>query len=334
MHTMVLMCMRMHFLQLHFCLFTVFTIQPRSHFMRLCQVKEWWFLHKVYVQRKRISLCKRITFKTFFQQRRRTRYGMKTPVICISRQSMHQPPRIRMCRMIIYFLRHACLYDLSRIHDSDPVSHTRHNTQIMRYKKDPHSCLVTNICKNIQYFSLNCSIQSRCRFISDQQRRIIGKSHRQYASLTHSARQHPRTNVISFICPVYSDKFHQFNYPAFNIRLRYPFIMRSDSFSDLTAYRVCRIKTGHWVLKNHGGFISPDTAIFIICQTYEFFSFDFDAAFRHSAGGVQQTHDGPAHHAFPTAGFSDNGKNLSPLYLQGEVSDSTYFFLTGIEYYG
>ena len=107
--------------------------------------------------------------------------------------------------------------------------------------------------------------------------------------------------------------------------------MDADGFNDLSAYRLGRIQRRHRVLKHHGNICTAQFTVLGICEANRIAAVDDDFAPRYFSDVWEQTHDGFAEHTFAASGLSDNGKNLSPVYTQGEIAQGTYSASIGIE---
>ena len=76
----------------------------------------------------------------------------------------------------------------------------------------------------------------------------------------------------------------------------------------------------HGVLKHHGHIRAPNAAELLIRKADQLFAAQADASGRDLRHAGKQAYDGLAEDAFAASGLSDNSKNLSPSYGEGEIS--------------
>jgi hypothetical protein len=136
----------------------------------------------------------------------------------------------------------------------------------------------------LQHLRLNRDVESRRRFVGDQERRVVGESGGDDNALTHAARQAMWRVVVA---PRGVRDAH-LSHEGEGARFRGPGAepMRAEGFRDLVANRPCRIETGRRVLEDHRRFDAPHRAQLRIAEPDHFASIDAVRCHRRSRTGA------------------------------------------------
>ena len=83
----------------------------------------------------------------------------------------------------------AFLYFTSGVHDDHTFSHFGYGTHVVCNQNDSRVCFFSHRPHQIKYLCLDCDIQSRSGFVSNQDFRTTGKRHSDHDALAHSTGQ-------------------------------------------------------------------------------------------------------------------------------------------------
>ena len=103
------------------------------------------------------------------------------------RQRSAEPLRVRMPGPIKKFLNWGFFDHLACVENSDPVSHSRHHSQIVSDQNKRHSLFLLELLQERENLSLNGDVESRGGFIGNQNARLASERNRNHHALAHSA---------------------------------------------------------------------------------------------------------------------------------------------------
>src|SRR3989344_3257455 len=152
--------------------------------------------------------------------------------------------------------------------------------------------------KEIQHLFLNSHIKGCCRFICNKKLWLAGNGHRDHHSLLLTTGHLMRIFVSTGRRVRNSYLIHKINsaIPGFFGR---NFSMNTNRFRNLITNFKNRIKTGHWLLENHGNFITTNLAHLSVTIIKKILTIKDNFALRNRGGWLlKKTHDGQRSNRF------------------------------------
>ena len=155
-----------------------------------------------------------------------------------------------MMRFVENLIDGSLFYDLSGVHNDNPVAHRSDNAEVVGNHNNGGSFFLRQLFQKLQNLCLYGHIQCGCRLICDNQLRITRQSRRNDDSLPHTAGKFERILIEPFFRTWNSDLPHQLN----GFRFRFFFgaiLMLSNSLCHLNSDFQDRIQKCHRILENH-----------------------------------------------------------------------------------
>ena len=90
-------------------------------------------------------------------------------------------------------------HNQAAVHNQHPVTQFSHHTKIMGDKNNAGAIFLVQLPELSQDLILNGHIQCRCRFIRNQQLRLVGKRHGDHDTLPHPAGKFMRKAVVTLL---------------------------------------------------------------------------------------------------------------------------------------
>ena len=145
---------------------------------------------------------------------------------------------VRMTWVIKQRIDTALFHIASRIHHIDSIRHSRNNAKVMSNQHNGSPKRFLNSLNHFQNLCLNCHIQRRCWFVSNENFRVICYRYRNHNPLTHASRELVRVLMCSLRSLRYADNFKQFNSTIRSILFTQIWLVRLQHFNNLIANAV------------------------------------------------------------------------------------------------
>ena len=110
-------------------------------------------------------------------------------------------------------------------------------------------------------------------------------------------------------------------------------LMGPDLFGDLPADRIDRRHGGHRILEDHSDLATPETAHLALAQPDELAPAQFDRAFDHGIGVVDQAHDGHERDRLAGPRFTDDAQYLALRHIEGDAVNGAHAAMLGAKRY-
>ena len=225
------------------------------------------------------------------------------------------------------------LHDFALINDDDFIGHVGDDAEVMGDQQHGHVELGLQLAKQLQNLGLYGDIESRGRFIGDDQRRPADQCHGDDGALAEAPRQLERIHAIgAFRILKARQRQHLFGLTA-NFRSG-KIGVDFQRFADLVADRVQGRQRRHRLLKNHGNAAPAQFPVLLRiawqCGEIDRGSGEFGIAEENASvgdlgDGRQNSHDGVGDHRFPRSGFADQSRHFSGQDSQAGALDGSQF---------
>src|SRR5579863_5857442 len=231
------------------------------------------------------------------------------------------------------------LYQVSRIHHGHAVSYLRHDGQVMRDKKHGQAKLSAQVIQQLQNLGLNGDVERGSWLVRDEQLWTVHDGHRDHDTLPHSAGKLVRIIARPPVRLRDCDIGHSLNRKLRSLAARAR-AMHAYGLGDLVPNPHDRIKSRHWLLKNHGNLRAAQLAHRVVRKRGEI-ARRAVLGEKNIAGNPRlprkQTHDGQRSNRLAGSRFANQTQDLAGIDGEAQVANgwkSLAAFLGEIEGFG
>ena len=177
--------------------------------------------------------------------------------------------------------------DLAFGHHVGDLGHAAYDLQVVRDEQDRHAALLLQRHQQFEDLRLNGDVERGCRFVRNQQLRLVGERHGDHHPLPLAARElmrkvvEPRDRVRD------ADFGEQFDGPGTRRRLAHTAV-QDQRFAHLPLDGVQRIERTHRLLENHRDSVATHPADGAVVDVQQVLPVEQDPARRMRCGRVGQ----------------------------------------------
>ena len=162
----------------------------------------------------------------------------------------------------------------------------------------------------VENLRLDGDVERGGRFVREQERGLVGKSHRQHDALAHAAGKLMRIAVDGAFRRGDAHAPEQ-RHRALERLLLVEHAVHQHGLGELARDLEHRIERRHRVLEHHGDAVAAHVAQLFLRHLHDVAALEQDLAAGDAGGLVQQPHQRQGGDGFSGAGFADNAERLA-----------------------
>jgi hypothetical protein len=191
----------------------------------------------------------------------------------------------------------------------------------MADEKDCQSVPPVHLAQQVQDLGLEGGIERACRFVGDQQLRLVADRQRNPDALAHAARELERV-AAQAERRVRNPYVRQQKFGALPGLLPRSIPVRAQGLGQVIADGQHRIEGPARILENHADPASPERSPSLDVQHREIFTVEHHAAGFRFLSAVEQAEQGKRDARFSGAGFADQRQDFAGVQIKRKVTDS------------
>ncbi len=201
------------------------------------------------------------------------------------------------------------LNDPAIVHHADPVGDPTHQVEIVTDQQDRHAQPSLQALQQLQEAFLHGDVESRGRFVGDQQLRLAGQRHGQHHPLPLAAGELVRIGLEQTSRLFQAGQFEQFQHPLAQ-RGATQATMQAQALADLAYDALQWIERGHRLLEHHADALPTNRQQCLRRQGEQFLAVQAHAAAQ-ARRARQQAQQGVGGLRLAGAGLADQGQGLA-----------------------
>ena len=144
------------------------------------------------------------------------------------------------------------------VHHDDPVGELRDEPKVVRDQDGRGMRLLLRRAHHLDDLRLNGHVESRCRLVGDQHRRIVRDRHRHHRSLAHAPGELVRILLDATLRERHAHEVEQLDRALARLIVTDAGIVRRDRLGDLVTDREHGIERRHRILEDHRNLPTAD----------------------------------------------------------------------------
>ena len=235
-------------------------------------------------------------------------------------QRSHERACVAVLRLREQCLRRGRLDDAPGVHDGDAVGVTGDDTQVVGDEDDAHLVLVAQLVDEVEDLHLRRHVESRRRFVGDQDARLAYEGHGDHDALTHTARELVRVVVDDHLGARHTHTFQDLDGP-FESFLRGELLVNAQRLAHLKADLHGRVQGCERILEDHADLRAAQLALLLQRTLRQVLSVQNDLAGGDGASLGEQTHEGQGGHRLTGAGFTHDAQGFARVNVQVDTGE-------------
>jgi len=221
------------------------------------------------------------------------------------------------------FLCRGVFHDLPGIHDGGRIGPFSHDAHIVADEDQPHSGCLLQLSDKFKYLRLDGNIESRRRFVCDEELRLAGKRHGDHHPLAHAAAELMRicAEPVAWRGNADLSQYIEGFLPGL-VAGELP--VETKSLGDLEANSHDRIERGHRLLKNHGDAVAAKFLHLLGGEPQKIMSTEKDFPRHDATRRRDKSHYRECRDALAAPRFTHNGERFAFLQRKADGVDGLY----------
>ena len=194
------------------------------------------------------------------------------------------------------------------------------DAQVVGDEDDAHLVLVAQLVDEVEDLHLRRHVESRRRFVGDQDARLAYEGHSDHDALTHTARELVRVVVDDHLGARHTHTFKDLDGP-FESFLLGELLVNAQRLAHLKADLHGRVQGCERILEDHADLRAAQLALLLQRKLRQVLSVQNDLAGGDGASLGEQTHEGQGGHRLTGAGFTHDAQGFARVNVQVDTGE-------------